>query len=130
MFTAANLLFGLVAFGGIIILPGILNPKKYRKALKSITSNEDLVRITGLYILLFSFIFLSVHWRIDQTKMTLISVFGWLGTLKGITFIWYPKSIKKITKTFYGTDKKVSIILLFAFIALIALGYITHRYYL
>lgn len=112
MFTPQYLLIALAVFVLIVMLPALANPKKFRKALKTLLTDENTIRISGFLSLLVALIFLSVNWRFQNDWIISISILGWAAFLKGIVMIWNPNYIKKMVKRckLYNTDTGVAIL--------------------
>lgn len=126
MFTPQFLLLALAAFLLTIGLPALANPKKFRKAMKSFVSDENIVRLSGFISMIFAFFFLSVNWKFQNDWMVLISVIGWASFLKGIVLLWNPDFARKMAKksSLFNTDTGVAILSIIMVVAAALLIYI------
>ena len=78
----------------IIIGIGILvNIKNYQKMIGDFISNSALVYIGGVMSLLFGLLILAFHNVWEANLAVLITIFGWLGLVKGIVLIVLPKAM-------------------------------------
>lgn len=82
----------------------ILKTKTVPHLLKDFFGNQAIVFLTGVILIFLSSIFIIQYNVWDGTWKTLITIFAWLTLLKGITYIFFPKSldwmIKKSDKMF------------------------------
>lgn len=125
MFSAHSLLFGLIGLIVIMDLPALANPKAYRKAIKPFLTKTENLRIIGFFVLIISFFFLTTHWRLNADWMLTISLIGWAGLVKAIWLIWFPESVKKLSKKmFLKSDRQLAAWSFIAVIFGIALCYI------
>jgi hypothetical protein len=96
--TPSFLLIALAVLMAILFIPAILSTKKFQKAMKKFFSKEELIRLVGLFTLLSSFLFLSVHWKFTGGWFMLVPILGWLMLIKGISYIWFPEFTYSIMK--------------------------------
>ena len=84
----------------IVALGILLNLKTYRKVMEDFFKNPALVYISGVMALLFGLLVVLFHnvWAAEWT--VIITVFGWLGLIKGIWLIVFPNRLAKITEAF------------------------------
>jgi len=128
MFTPTNLLLALAVWILAMGIPALVNPKGFMKAMKPIMTNTEYLRIIAPFVLLVSFLFLTVHWQFNTgwDWMLIFPLFGWIGVLKGLIFLWFPKFVGKNMKMFFGSKEMMTfwgflitaIGLLFAYVAL------------
>lgn len=130
MFTPQLLLYGLAVLCLVICLPGLVNPKRYRKEMIRMAKDETTVRIYGMFALVIGFLFLSVQWKFDNGKnwMMIIPIIGWLSILKGIVYNWSPEFVKHKIKMFFGDDSKVTLWSVLGTILAVALAYVAMNY--
>ncbi len=110
----------------VFYLPALANPKKFRKALRSWACEKEVVRLSGVVIMLMALIFLTVHWKLKGEWMMTISIIGWLTFIKGLVFIWNPTWIKRIVKKWkiYNDDTYIAMLSIVAILVAAALVYI------
>lgn len=109
----------------VLHMPALLNTEKYKKAMKELTGEKNLIRIMGLLMLILSFIYLSVHWKFTGGWFILIPILGWGTLLKGITWIWHPEFVSKmIKKVVLRSDNTAGLVGFLTMIAAIGLLYV------
>lgn len=86
-----------------IHLPALASPSKFGKVASGILSDKNDSRLIGLYILLLSFITLSVHWRLTSDWLLTVSILGWLLFIKGLVYLWFPEVAQAKTKLLKDT---------------------------
>lgn len=99
MFHPEALLTGLAVLVMTFHLSNLFNPKAFRKALKDFVADSNAVRIGGVMLLFVSFFFLTTHWKFEGKWISIVAILGWMIFLKGLTWIWSPKSVKKYVTT-------------------------------
>jgi len=123
--TPSLLLIALAILLVAVCLPAIVSPKKWQKEIKKIISEESLLRLLALFLLLFSFLFLSLHWKLNGGWLIIIPIIGWLTLIKALTFLWFPEFIYKKTKNlFLKSEVATSIIAFVGLLMSIGLIYI------
>lgn len=109
MFTPQELLTGLAVLILIFHISNLFNPKGFRKELKAFMSDANAVRLGGVFFLFISFLLLSHSWKLEHKWPAVIALFGWLVLLKGLTWIWSPKVVKKYANYFLIKDENKSV---------------------
>lgn len=118
--TPSLLLIAISVLMAVILIPAILFTKEFQKIIKDMTSDTKTVRMMGMFSILISFLFLSVHWKFTGGWFIIIPIMGWLAFLKGVFYLWMPKYEYKITQKFFKSE---TIIGLMAFVGLlVAIG--------
>jgi len=82
----------------IIVAVGMtFNSKTYQKIMEDFSKNTALVYLGGIFSLLIGFLMVSAHniWRADWTLI--ITIFGWLGFIKGVWLMLLPNTVARIT---------------------------------
>ncbi|MFH1441280.1 MAG: hypothetical protein ABIH18_04485 [Candidatus Omnitrophota bacterium] len=100
----------------IIIGIGILfNLKTYQKLVEDFFKNYALIYLGGLMALIFGLLTVLFHnvWAADW--VVIITIFGWMGIIKGIWLIVFPNAAAKMTQ-FY--KQKASLLLVHSLIVL------------
>ena len=103
----------------IVVAAGmIFNPRAYQKIMEDFSHNNALVYLSGIFSLLIGFLMVLTHnvWQADW--VVIITVFGWLGLIKGVWLLLLPNTVAKIT-AFY--QKKASLLVFYA-VLMLALG--------
>jgi hypothetical protein len=96
--TPSILLIALAVFCAVVMIPAILFTKEFQKVIQKMSSNYELSRISGLFGLLISFLFLSVHYKLSGGWLLVISIIGWITFIKSVIRIWFPGFCYKFTK--------------------------------
>lgn len=128
MITGKLLLIGLGGLLAIICIPGLINPKTYRKELKDFLSDKNTIRILGVIGLIMGFLFLSVNWKIEKNWLATISILGWITILKSTVSLLMPEYIKKMSKNWLKTDNFTIILCLVGIAFSLVLFYIANKY--
>jgi hypothetical protein len=103
----------------VVIAAGMIsNPRAYQKMIEDFSKNLALVYLSGIFALLIGFLMVSMHnvWRADWT--VIITIFGWLGLIKGVWLLLLPNTVAKITALY---QKKASLLVFYA-VLMLALG--------
>jgi uncharacterized membrane protein len=109
----------IVGWFFIIVAAGMsLNSQAYQKIMEDFSKNTALVYLSGIFTLLIGFLMVSTHniWRADWTLI--ITIFGWLGFIKGVWLLLLPNTVAKITAAY---QKKASLLVAYA-VVMLALG--------
>ena len=103
----------------VIVAVGIIfNPKAYEKIMEDFSKNSALVYLSGIFTLLIGFLMVLTHDIWEANWMVIITVFGWLGLIKGVWLLLLPNTVPKIT-AFY--QKKMGLLRIYA-VLMLALG--------
>ena len=92
--------------GPLYVVFGIglfLNGEAYREMLEDLLKSPPLIYMAGFLALSFGLLILAFHgsWAADWTAI--ITLFGWLGTLKGVLIIVRPGAIDALSRSMMGT---------------------------
>ena len=85
----------------IIVSAGILfNLKTYHKIIGDFCKNSAILYFSGILALLFGLLVVLFHnvWVTNWT--VIITIFGWLGIIKGIWLILLPNTVAFVTKAY------------------------------
>ena len=103
MITELTLLLAkLYALGFVAVgLAGIVNKNIYQKWMADIQKNSGVTLLFGFFALLVGFLIVMYHnfWQGDWG--ILITIFGWIGFIKGITLIILPKRLYGFSKPMF-----------------------------
>ena len=107
--------------GPIWVIVGIgmlLNQKTFQRVCEDFCKNQALVFFSGMAPLFFGFIIVLTHniWVSDWP--VLITIFGWMGIIKGIWITVFPNSVEKFMLGYTKNPK----LLTFHSVACIVLG--------
>ncbi len=93
----------------IIGLGVLINLKTYRKMIDEFIKSPALVYYGSFLSLAFGLIIIQFHniWALNWA--VIITIFGWLGLLKGIALIMFPKSMLKITEPYVKSKNSLKI---------------------
>ncbi|NQT49709.1 hypothetical protein HQ571_03385 [Candidatus Kuenenbacteria bacterium] len=87
----------------VLALSWFIYLKEWKKMIKDFVKNEDAIRFSGIIALLFSWLLVMFHnvWVWDWTLI--ITIFAWLGVLKGLFRLLLPPASKAVIKSFTKT---------------------------
>lgn len=110
----------------IVAVGILLNLKNIQKVAEEYYNNTALIYFGGILALFFGLLILLFHshWASDWT--VIITIFGWLGLLKGTCLIVFPNAIKKFAARYQKSTTPImiqSILLLAIGIFLMLKGY-------
>jgi len=108
----------------VMLIPAILFTKQFQKIMKDMHSDEKTVRMTGMFSLLISFLFLSVHWKFTGGWFIVIPIIGWLSFVKGVLRLWMPKYVNKMTQKFFKSETTVGLMAFVGLLIAIGLTYV------
>ena len=93
--TLAQILGPLFLIVGLGVL---MNLGLYQKMIKDYIKSSGLIYLGGFMSLIFGILIVHFHniWILGWP--VLITIFGWLGVLKGMGFIMFPKSMCKLSE--------------------------------
>jgi hypothetical protein len=84
-----------------IAIAAIKDKLYYQKIIKHTFENKSLMLMYGFFTITISYLIIHYH-NIWQSNWTvLITLFGWLGLLKGIIFIVHPKILEKLSRPIF-----------------------------
>lgn len=81
-----------------ISLTVLFDKKRMEHTLKKILENEGLIFLMAFLNIVFGLAMLSQAHRLSLDLVGLFALVGWLGFLKGITIMWFPKEMMKFSK--------------------------------
>jgi len=103
----------------IIVAVGILfNLKTYQKVMEDFCKNSALIYLGGVIALLFGLLVVLFHNVWVANWAVIITIFGWLGIIKGAWLIILPNTVAKLTEVY---QKKVALLVVHLFIV-VAIG--------
>ena len=82
----------------------LINAKYYRKNIDDLLKNPGVMYLGGFMALVVGFLIVTYHnlwvkdWRI------LITIFGWIGLIKGVTLIVFPKKAMELSASMLKKD--------------------------
>lgn len=81
-------------------LGGIFSADHYRGISDDIFNNAGLTYLTGFTAVIVGFLIVHYHnfWVSNWT--VLITIIGWLGLIKGVLIIAFPKCVRRISESF------------------------------
>jgi len=95
----------------------LLSPNYYQKAMNDMLKNPIVFYLGGILAALAGFLIVTYHNIWESSWVVVITIFGWLGLLKGFMFLVFPGHLK----FWQGMFKKTSYMPIWAIIVL-ALG--------
>ena len=122
--TPSLLLIAISVLMAVMLIPAILFTKQFQKIMKDMHSDEKTVRMTGMFSLLISFLFLSVHWKFTGGWFIVIPIIGWLSFVKGVLRLWMPKYVNKMTQKFFKSETTVGLMAFVGLLIAIGLTYV------
>ena len=85
----------------IIVAVGILfNLKIYQKIMEDFCKNSALIYLGGIMALFFGLLVVLFHNVWVASWEVIITIFGWLGLIKGIWLITFPNSVTKFSEAY------------------------------
>ncbi|MEI7510559.1 MAG: hypothetical protein WCJ84_00180 [Candidatus Peregrinibacteria bacterium] len=90
-FQIYGVLFGVLGLGLV------LHPQHYTKVMQEIAKNEGFILAGGIIALLWGTVVLHFQNAWEWNILLPITIFGWLGVLKGAFLIMCPKGVEKMT---------------------------------
>lgn len=85
----------------IIVAFGILfNLKIYQKIMEDFCKNSALIYLGGIMALFFGLLVVLFHNVWVASWEVIITIFGWLGLIKGIWLITFPNSVTKFSEAY------------------------------
>lgn len=85
----------------IIIGAGVLfNIKYYQGMMEGFTENSVLIYLGAIMALIFGLLIVLFHNVWVWNWPVIITIFGWMGLVKGIWLIFFPKSVNKMMVVF------------------------------
>lgn len=89
--------------GPMIVIIGIgilVNLKTYQKVMEDFFKNAALVYLGGVLALVVGILIVLFHnvWEANWT--IIITIFGWLGIVKGVCLIVFPNMLNKLTEAY------------------------------
>ncbi len=100
----------------------IFSPSYYRKALNKMMTEAGTVYMGGAAALVVGFLILNTHW-IWKGWPILVTLFGVIATLKGLTLLLFPGFMVRITKAVTKHTAFIPLWGAFAFVLGIVLAY-------
>ena len=103
----------------IVIAVGVLlNLKTYQKVMEDFIKNTALLYIGGVLALLFGLAVVLFHNIWIASWPVLITIFGWIGVIKGILIIVLPNTLIRLTQAY----QKKTALLVIQLIFVLAIG--------
>jgi len=94
----------------MIIAVGILaNVKNYQKMIGDFMSSPSLVYLGGVMALIFGLLVVNFHNIWAANLAVIITVFGWLGILKGAVLIILPRAMARTCQMYQKNDALMAI---------------------
>ena len=84
----------------IVALGILLNRKTYQRVMEDFFKNSALIYLGGIFALFFGLIVVLFHNVWVAGWPVIITIFGWLGLLKGAWLIIFPRAVAKLTKVY------------------------------
>lgn len=110
----------------IMILPAILDPKKFKAAVNDFLNGGDsLMRVTALFCFLMAFLILHRRWTVDfSSNRSIMAVLGYLIALKGVIRFWFPGFSRKMIHKFINSQYGFYIGTFLGLVIALGLGYL------
>jgi hypothetical protein len=111
----------MVAFLGIG-LGMLLSPAYYQKAYLAMMKDITLYFVWGVFALIVGFLIITRH-NVWQGWPTLLTIFGWIGFLKGVSLLVIPGLLPKISNFWFKSKTFIRVWGGFAIFLGLLLGY-------
>lgn len=82
----------------IVAIGLMLNPKFYQGMMEDFLKNSALLYLGGVLALIFGIVVVLFHNVWVAGWQVIITIFGWMGLIKGIWLIVFPNSTGKLTQ--------------------------------
>ncbi len=102
----------------IVAVGALFNLKTYQKVMEDFFKNSALIYLGGIIALFFGFLIVLFHNVWVASYAVIITIFGWLGILKGTWLIILPNTVAKITESY----QKNVVLLTVHLVIILALG--------
>ena len=107
-----NSIFLAQLLGPYLVIVGIgifLNPKNCQQVAHEYTQSAALIYLGGILALFFGLLIILFHnvWEANWT--VIITLFGWLGLIKGACLIVIPEKMKKFAERYQGSTRPLKI---------------------
>ena len=99
-------LFLAQVIGVVLFIVGfgfICNAKHYQKAFVAILKNEGIILFSSMFALILGTIIVLTHNIWETSWVVIITIFGWVGLLKGFSLAVFPKSAIKMSSAMLKT---------------------------
>lgn len=119
LFIARTLAIAYLSFG----LGLLLNRSYYEKEIPKILESTTLRLYGGFFATVFgaTLIHFHSHWAMNWTAI--ITAFGWLGLIKGISLLVFPRSVQFYKNTLFHEKRLFKIMMPFVFVMVLVLAY-------
>lgn len=82
----------------------LVNPRQFIDAVNDILYSKGQMLIVGFIALIFGLFIISFHCYYKPTWELLITVIGWLSFIKGVAYLVFPNSIKKLASYYQNEN--------------------------
>ena len=110
----------------IVALAFLFNLKAYQKVLEDFCKNSALVYLGGIYAFLFGLLVVLFHNVWVAGWQVIITIFGWVGIIKGVWLIVFPNTVAKFTQAY---QKKTALLTISLVIVLVLGIFLTVKGY-
>ena len=91
----------LIGLYMVIVAVGILlNRKIYHNLMKDFSNSHALIYLGGVLALIIGLLIVLIHNVWVAGWPVIITIFGWVGLIKGIFIIIFPNSVVKLVQTY------------------------------
>jgi len=125
-FSPQFIFTSLAVFYGIIALPAIVAPKKFKQMFADFTTNSRDLRLLSFFTLIFSFLLFSINWKISMSAEGLIALLAWITLAKSITNLYFPKFTSKIAGYFLKSTIAIIFVGFLALTFAVLFGYFAY----
>jgi len=123
--TPKLLLIAFAIFMAILFLPALIDTKKFQKETKRFLKDANSVRMASVFLMIVSFLFLSVHWKLTGGWYVIVPILGWAMLIKGAIWFWFPEFTYKMAKKLYlNSENQTGLISFFELLLTIGLLYV------
>ena len=103
----------------VIVAAGVmLNLKTYQRIIEDFFKNTALIYLGGVLSLIIGLLIVLFHNVWVANWAVLITIFGWMGLIKGVWLIVFPNSVAKLTQAY----QKKTALLVVHLVIILALG--------
>lgn len=107
-------LFGVSS--ALFAIVGLVRPKLIKEAVDDFNQSAFMTIIIGYMMLVASLAIVLAHNVWDGSWRVIITLFGWAGLLKSMTYLLAPESLGKVGTSVYASEKQIRMVLVLFFL--------------
>jgi hypothetical protein len=88
-------------------IAGLINKNYYQELIKDMFKNRSITFLMGLMTIIGSFLIVTYHNIWVKSWVTIITVFGWMGLVKGIIILLFPGVMERLSTPLFEKLNKI-----------------------